>query len=119
MSDHKDGFTIALPTADECHGGVMFQGGHGYNFHEYMSALNDFEYNTEIGDYTVYVSKVGGGTAGSRYSGSWYYAVVAKPGLFLPAMSRLVSHGDDFSTSSATSHRSAAHQIFDMIIGDE
>ena len=72
--------------------------------------LRDFtpEYIVIVTDYmgrkyTIQIEKLGGGTFGQKYSGTWRY-IVWKAG-------REIGKGQDFESGTAISHREAAIEI--------
>lgn len=67
-----------------------------------MSTNHEYEYYTEILHYEISVSKVGGGTVGRAYEGSWEYLVTTANG------SIVVKVGDDLYTGTPKTHHEAA-----------
>lgn len=82
---------VVFPLPDECDKAC-------FTFHSNITGLSDFEYAGQSNGVRYCVSKVGGGTLGKLYAGSWFYAVAdMKTG-------RLIDHGDDLFISSQHSH---------------
>ena len=75
---------------------------HKFNYHEYYDRPRDHEYVYPVpeqyaGDppMSVWMSKVGGGTVGERYTGAWAYSVTFRG-------ERL--HGDDITSNTPATH---------------
>lgn len=71
--------------------------------------LRDFEpeYTTTADDgLTIQIEKLGGGTRGRTYAGSWRYIVTDATGTEL-------GRGQDFSTGTPSTHAEAAELIAD------
>lgn len=83
---------------------------HRYNYHAYMTCDSDFEYIASDDTVTILVAKVGGGTPGEAYDGSWYYR--------LDMNSETVRHGDDYSTGTPQTHAEVARAIADFVRED-
>lgn len=67
---------------------------------EYIAIVED---SNQAHKYTVQIEKMGGGTFGQKYSGTWRY-IVWKNG-------QEIGKGQDFESGAALSHREAAEQI--------
>ena len=68
--------------------------------------LSDFEPEMAIVDEQnlVKIAKVGGGTLGNSYVGSWAYTITDLDG-------HLINYGADYVTNVPTCHADAAHEI--------
>lgn len=67
---------------------------------EYIGIVED---SSGVHKYTLQIEKLGGGTFGQKYSGTWRY-IVWRDG-------REIGKGQDFDSRTALSHREAAQQI--------
>lgn len=65
----------------------------------------DLEINCDVDDpkdWTIYISKIGGGTVGKAYTGDWCYLVEDA------ATNEVIKQGSDLHTGTAKTHRQAA-----------
>lgn len=67
---------------------------------EYIVIVTDY---MDVHKYTIQIEKLGGGTFGHKYSGTWRY-IVWKNG-------QEIGKGQDFESGLQISHREAAVQI--------
>lgn len=82
--------------------------GHRFDYHAFMTSPQDFEHDVTITDpdaggpatVRLLVAKVGGGTPGRAYAGTWYYR--------LDVDGKTVAHGDDLETGTPKTHAQAA-----------
>ena len=75
--------------------------------HDRPSSTDEWELTTVTdNDATVRVSKVGGGTLGRAYAGSWHYSYHDPRG-------HRLEEGSDLVTGSPTTHEEAAEQVAD------
>lgn len=68
-----------------------------------------WEYSTDIDGATVRISKVGGGTIGRSYTGSWHYSLVG-------GGTGTDTEGSDLTTGSPVTHEEAAVIVADFLI---
>jgi hypothetical protein len=79
-----------------------------------MTIDDEFEYSDSFGPdgYFVEISKLGGGTTGQAYSGSWLYRVSDPTGLVL-------GEGVDFFTGTPKTHAQAAREVIAFFDEDD
>jgi hypothetical protein len=90
---------------------------HNFNYHAYYDGPEDHEYQTDVPSLLrtdhqtvmIYVSKVGGGTVGKSYSGSWAWSCVID--------GEETGHGDDLSTGMPKTHAETARLVADFLAG--
>jgi hypothetical protein len=75
--------------------------------------LRDFhaEYSIRIMGFTVNIEKLGGGTVGESYEGTWRY-IVTDPG------GQEVARGQDLRTGTPHTHRAAVIALVDFLADD-
>ena len=69
--------------------------------------MTEYEYTTSFPNARVQVSKVGGGTVGRTYAGSWEYVVT------LLGETEPMATGADLTTGMPKSHQEAADIVAD------
>lgn len=79
--------------------------------HDAPGSLADFEFATLSDDklFDIYVSKVGGGTVGTPYMGSWHYAITKANS------EKVILKGSNLHTGSPATHRKAAEIAADFV----
>lgn len=77
--------------------------------------LRDFcpEYTVDVGDVTIQIEKLGGGTLGEAYSGTWRYIVTDN------STGEEVARGQDMMTPMPATHARAAELIYSFLTADQ
>lgn len=76
-----------------------------------MIKAEEWEYVLDYPPFHVGISKIGGGTVGKAYEGSWEYT-------FANYISNEYKSGDDLVTGTPKTHQEAAHILIDFIVGE-
>jgi hypothetical protein len=84
-----------------------------------------FRFGNETARYVVAVEKLGGGTLGKEYGGTWRYIVTkvaewdTEQDQYRPIEGVEIARGQDFESPMPMSHRRAALVIWEMVILEE